>query len=247
MEAIHVLNELFFLAIIFLSNVIQGITGFAGTLLAMPFSMFLVSIGTAKAVMNLLGVSSGLQICLTSWSDVKKPILFRILGLMIPGMLAGYVTVGFLQQYESIQLLILGVFIFLIGLLNLCSGRLKLRLVGGEAMLTAVLVLAGYFHGMFVCGGALLVVYMTKRTPNKNEFRATISAIWLILNAINFFEHLLNGYFDSRTIELSAIAIPLVLVSVHLGGALLHRMSQTFFVRLTNVLLVLSGLSLILK
>lgn len=241
------ITETLFLAIVFVANVIQGITGFAGTLLAMPFSMFLVSIGTAKAVMNLLGVSSGLQICLTSWSGVNRTELRRILSVMGPGVLAGFVAVSFLRQYENIQLMVLGIFIICIGVMNLANSRLKWKLKGGEATLNLILFMAGVFHGMFVCGGALLVVYLSKKVPDKNEFRSTMSAVWLTLNSVMLLDHIYNGYFDARTIVLAAIAVPLVFVSVSLGGSLLKRMSQTFFVRLTNVLLVISGLSLVLK
>lgn len=241
------INEILFLVIVFLSNVIQGITGFAGTLLAMPFSVYFVNISTAKAVMNLLGVSSSLQICLTSWRDIRKPVLYRVLAIMFPGMLAGHVAVDYLRQYESAQLFILGVFIFLIGLFSLCNSHLKGTFFRGEAALNGIVFLAGFFHGMFVCGGALLVVYLAKKVPVKNEFRSTISAVWLVLNSINFFIHLRSSYFTDRTILLSLIAIPLVFVSVYLGGILLKRMSQTLFVKLTNILLVLSGLSLIVK
>lgn len=49
---------LFFL-IIFLTNIIQGITGFAGTILAMPPSLMLVGYNTAKPILNVLGLLSG--------------------------------------------------------------------------------------------------------------------------------------------------------------------------------------------
>ena len=39
--------------IILLTNMIQGITGFAGTVLAMPFCILLLGIGIAKPVLNI--------------------------------------------------------------------------------------------------------------------------------------------------------------------------------------------------
>ena len=46
-------SEILFQIVLFLSNTIQTITGFAGTLLAMPFSIRLVGIEEAKAVINI--------------------------------------------------------------------------------------------------------------------------------------------------------------------------------------------------
>ena len=49
---------LFFLVIL-AANVIQGITGFAGTILAMPPSLMLVGYPVAKPVLNVLGLQIG--------------------------------------------------------------------------------------------------------------------------------------------------------------------------------------------
>ncbi len=241
------MNEALFFLVIFATHVVQGITGFAGTMLAMPFSVFLIGIGSAKSVMNLLGISSGLQICLTSRQHVERPALRRILAIMFPGMLAGYAAVGYLRQYEHVQLLILGAFIFSAGMLNLLGGRVKEHIFRGEWTLNLLLLLAGVVHGMFACGGSLLVVYMGRKVPEKNRFRATLATVWVILNSINLLEHVARGHFDSRTVVVSAIAIPLVFCSIRIGGALLRYISQAFFVKLTNILLALSGLSLILR
>ncbi|MBQ1552204.1 MAG: sulfite exporter TauE/SafE family protein, partial [Clostridia bacterium] len=51
-----------FLAVSFLTNIIQGVTGFAGTVLAMPVSMTLVGLATAKPILNALGLLSGVVI-----------------------------------------------------------------------------------------------------------------------------------------------------------------------------------------
>ena len=45
-----------------------------------------------------------------------------------------------------------------------------------------VLIAAGIIHGMFVSGGALLVMYATLVLLDKSEFRATIAATWAVLD-----------------------------------------------------------------
>lgn len=54
--------EVLFYVIIFLANIIQGITGFAGTILAMPFSIHLVGYAVAKPVLNVLGIIAGIYV-----------------------------------------------------------------------------------------------------------------------------------------------------------------------------------------
>ena len=48
------MNTVLFYIIIFLTNVIQGITGFAGTILAMSPSLILVGYDVAKPILNVL-------------------------------------------------------------------------------------------------------------------------------------------------------------------------------------------------
>ena len=47
------MKELLFLLVLFVSNVIQAITGFAGTVLAMPPSVYLLGLDHAKVVLML--------------------------------------------------------------------------------------------------------------------------------------------------------------------------------------------------
>ena len=50
------MNYILFLLVILLTNIIQGITGFAGTILAMPPGLMLVGYPVAKPVLNVLGL-----------------------------------------------------------------------------------------------------------------------------------------------------------------------------------------------
>ena len=66
-----------FFLVILLSNIIQGITGFAGTILAMPPSLMLVGYDTAKPVLNVLGLLSGIYVFAghrkhVCWGELKK-------------------------------------------------------------------------------------------------------------------------------------------------------------------------------
>ena len=51
------MKELLFLLVLFVSNVIQAITGFAGTVLAMPPSVYLLGLDHAKVVLNCYGLA----------------------------------------------------------------------------------------------------------------------------------------------------------------------------------------------
>ena len=50
------MKQLCLLFVIFFTNMVQTISGFAGTMLAMPVSILLVGIGDAKVILNTAGL-----------------------------------------------------------------------------------------------------------------------------------------------------------------------------------------------
>ena len=66
------LNNALFLLVVFLSNIIQCITGFAGTVLAMPFSVMLIGLADAKAILNVLGAAASVGVLITGYKYVNK-------------------------------------------------------------------------------------------------------------------------------------------------------------------------------
>lgn len=66
------MKDIIFLIVLFIANVIQAITGFAGTVLAMPASMFLLGVDNAKVVLNVIALLSGLLIAISSYKRINK-------------------------------------------------------------------------------------------------------------------------------------------------------------------------------
>ena len=241
-------SEILFYLVILVSNIIQGVTGFAGTILAMPASLKLVGIGTAIPVLNLLGLLSGIYVFAGNRKAVDKKVLSKVVLVMGIAVVAGLFIRRLLSSNVQLLYYILGCIVVVIAVLGLVktfgNGGEKSP---GEPLLNVLLVAAGIVHGMYVCGGPLLIAYMTKKLPEKSAFRATISTIWIFLNGIIFISHILNGSFTLEVIVSSIISVPFLLLGMYLGSVLYKRMSQSFFVKLTYVLLLVSGGALFFK
>ncbi len=241
-------NLLFFIVILF-ANVMQGITGFAGTILAMPFSIILVGYDTAKPVLNVLGILSGTYIFLGNkdkvlWKEVKKIILMMSVGIFIGFFLkSGFMEKQFIL-YKALGFFI--IFVAIKGFLSFYTNNEK-KSDFGEKKSFLVLSLAGIIHGIFVSGGPLLISYLTKKTNDKTVFRATISTVWIVLNTIIFVEDIIGGLWNVELVKTQLIAIPFMLVGMFVGGILYSKMSQQLFMKITYVLLFISGISLLVK
>ena len=87
------MKELLFLLVLFVSNVIQAITGFAGTVLAMPPSVYLLGLDHAKVVLNVMAWLSGLMIAVTGYRHINWKCL-RCLRSCCLECLQGYRSAG---------------------------------------------------------------------------------------------------------------------------------------------------------
>ena len=235
------MKEIIFLFVLFVANVIQAITGFAGTVLAMPPSIYLLGMDNAKVVLNVMALLSGLMIAVMSYHHMNKKEVIKICVCMVAGMAIG-IQICKTVPSEQILLIIYGVIILLIAGKNLLCHRQRTL---PKALLLVILLLAGVIHGMFVSGGAL-VVYAAQVLKEKEEFRATLAPVWVVLNSILLVSQVRQGVFTEGNIRLILISIIPLFMATWLGKKLVKKVSQKVFLNLTYVLLLVSGLSLIL-
>ena len=110
-----------------------------------------------------------------------------------------------------------------------------------------LLASSGLVHGMFVCGGTLLIGYLTKRIREKDAFRATISVVWIVLNGAILVSQLIGHEWNAELLRIQLISVPFLLAGMFIGSLLYKRMSQRFFMILTYVRLLIAGLTLFFK
>lgn len=235
------MKELLFLLVLFVSNVIQAITGFAGTVLAMPPSVYLLGLDHAKVVLNVMAWLSGLMIAVTGYRHINWKELLKMSAVMLVGMFAG-IQICRIVKSENILLTIYGIIIVVVALKNLCIHTEKKL---PDFILWIVLILAGIIHGMFVSGGALLVIYATQVLKEKEEFRATVAPVWVVLNFFLMVTQFRSGLVGTADIRLICISILPLLIATWLGKKLVCKVSQKVFLNLTYILLLISGVSLI--
>lgn len=233
------MKDIIFLIVLFIANVIQAITGFAGTVLAMPASMFLLGVDNAKVVLNVIALLSGLLIAISSYKRINKKLLkicvFMLIGMAVRILLCKVIS-------SNSLLIIYGIIIVVIAGKNLLFHK-EHKLP--QAFLIAILIIAGIIHGMFVSSGALLVVYATQVLKDKEEFRATVAPVWIVLNSILLVSQIQAHAFNYDNIKLILLSIIPLIVATWIGKKLLKRVSQKVFLNLTYILLIISGISLI--
>ena len=235
------MDKLCLLFVIFFTNMVQTISGFAGTMLAMPVSILLVGITDAKVILNTVGLFCCIVMAFQNYRSIEYREFFRIIAAMSLGMLlaqgiSGRVRLEFL-------LVVYGLLIIIIAVRGLMGCR-EANLSGPA--IPFLLVAAGILHGLFLSGGALLVIYARQRFPDKSVFRATLTAVWVFLNSLILAGHLLGGQITPVRLKLILPGMAVSLLGVYFGNLLHNRISREHFAMLANILLILSGLSILL-
>ena len=254
-------NSLLFYGVVFLSNVIQCITGFAGTVLAMPFSLMLVGYGVAKPVLNALGAAASVGVVASAPKKVNVYQFSKTLSVMLVGMLIGTIVTSFAELSGDVLYILLGVAVILftaLGCLNeffikrpmaslMPRGRATATDIAEDAGLLLTLVVAGLVHGLFVCGGPLLVLYADRVLKDKQEFRTTLSAVWIVLNSLILVSDGIAGYFTPATVGMLAISMVALLGAALIGNLIADKLNRKVFMILTYALMLASGVALLAK
>lgn len=235
------LEEILFLLVLFGANVIQGITGFAGTLLAMPASILLIGPDKAKAILNIMAVLSCSIIAVQSLRYVDVRELLKIIAAMLLGMGVGMYAYAVCPLSYLIP--VYGAFVMAVGARNLYAKKAPSFSRKGA---WAVLLGAGVVHGMFVSGGALLVVYAAATFRDKEVFRSTLAAVWVILNGLLMGKDFFSGVYDGDVVFLTAVSVVPLAAAIYVGTAIHRRINQALFMKLSYALLILSGAMLVL-
>lgn len=242
------LNKILFLIVIFLSNIIQCITGFAGTVLAMPFSVMLVGFDTARPVLNVLGILASVFVIVTGFRHIDKKELATITLLMSVGIAFGIPLKNVLEGSGNVLYKILGVLVIVFAIMNayLFYSKKEPKPMP-KAIEISLLLVAGVVHGIFVCGGPLLVTYASMKLCDKDKFRSTLSAVWIILNGIIAVNDIRGNVFTKDALVITGISALVLVLAFTVGNLIYKKMSKKVFLNLTYILMIISGISLLLK
>lgn len=187
-----------------------------------------------------MAVLSCLILASKSRKHIQPKILLNIIAWMAVGMVFGI----WIFEHLSLNIL-LPFYAIMIILIALKKLLIKNEIKMSKWMLNGVLLAAGIIHGMFVAGGALLVVYASTVLKNKENFRATVAAVWVVLNTGLMISDFVQGYMTPGVIKMAGISILPLLLAIYVGNKIHERIDQKVFMKITYALLLASGISIL--
>ena len=234
-------------ASIFLAYVVRGMSGFGAGLITAPMLAFVLPI---HVLVPMAGLLVFVLFCFITIRD-RASVIWREFRLLTPPTVAGVVAgmILFSALDNRLLLIMLGAFLILFSVYMLAVHAFGLpQFRCSERWALPFGFLGSFFDTVFGGGGGtLVVIYMHARGIGRMQFRATIAMLWFVEMISRIAGYTIGGFYTREVLVLVALLVPFMWAGTWVGEKLGNRVSQEAFSRILAVLLMLSGISLLVK
>jgi uncharacterized protein len=222
-----------------------ALTGFGSTVLVLPVLVHFVPLKFAVPLLLLLDLSAGVLL----GARARQGIRFDELAWLAPFMLAG-MAIGLtllIRLAEAPLIATLGAFVLVYAAWGLAARRAALPALA-RAWCAPIGFAGGAFSALFGTGGVLVAVYTAGRIRDKAELRATNAAAIVLTALVRVALFAAAGLLAQEGLLLAAaLLFPAMLIGFAAGNRLHASVSAAAVVRVVYALLIVSGVSLVLR
>lgn len=223
---------------------IKGLCGFANTLVFTTILSFGTPNVNISPIDLLIGYPTNL---ILTWENRKKldsKVYLPLIALVIIGSIPGVFMLK--NVNTSIIKLIFGVVVIVLGLEMLLREYSKDSGKSSRILLAIIGVASGVLCGLFGVG-ALLAAYVSRVTDDSQSFKANISAVFIVDNTFRIILYSTLHILTLDTLKRGLILIPFVLIGLIAGMKYSSITNKNLAKKITALLLVISGISLVIK
>lgn len=243
-------NFLLLMLIFFLGNIVESVTGFGSTIIAVTLLAHLYPIHYLVVVFIPLNIVLSLYFVLRYYYAIEHSLLWKkILPLAGLGLPIGILIFNTVQN--QILKVAFGIFVIGFSLYELFRIlKTSNQVIPKQISLLKsafFLISGGIMQGAYASGGPLIVYYASKKIFNKQSFRSTLSALWLVLNIFLVINYVLTGRINYATFKADIILLPMLVIGIVIGEWLHNRIPERIFRIFIFLLLLVAGASLVIK
>ena len=215
---------------------IKGLCGFANTLVFTSILSFSASNANISPIDLLLGYPTNLILTWKNRKSLDPKVYLPLAALVLAGSIPGALL---LKNVDARAIkLVFGVVVAVFGVEMLSREYRKKKVRSSKLVLAIIGVTAGVLCGLFGVG-ALLAAYVSRVTEG--------GAVFIVDNPFRIVLYSALGLLTLDTVKSVLLLIPFALWGLYAGIKCSSRMDEKLVRKITSVLLVLSGISLILK
>ncbi len=238
------MQEIIFIVLIILyASIVQTITGFGMSLLAIPFLSFILPFEVIVPVMAItnFGLNTMNFIVLRKYVKYKTIIV-----LFIFATIGTFFGMQFLSLSNNYVLKILAGFIVITTSIVMFLGYTK-KIEKGNLVYPIAGLGSGFLNGSLNMGGPPIAIFCCNLDLDKNQYRASITTYFLFLNVVTILMYTLTDKLVPDTISLLIYIIPAIAAGSFTGNKLIKKVNEVLFKRIIFILLSLSGISILIN
>ena len=226
------------IVIFLVAAILQGLTGFGFSILAVPLITLFISPKTAVPILLIYSIIINIVVLYSARKAVKLKKIWILLAAGIISMPFGAHLLVILN--ENLLKIFIGSMILIFGIL-LLTGFRKQFTNEKIAMLPAGF-LSGLLGGSISISGPPIILFLSNQSVDKHTFRGNLAAYFFILNLFTIPVYYLNGLLTNEVWNYSLTFLPGLLIGVFVGNLLSHKIKDDHFKKLTLILLIIMGL-----
>ncbi|MCD7950835.1 MAG: sulfite exporter TauE/SafE family protein [Erysipelotrichaceae bacterium] len=227
------------LGIALLAGLVQGVTGFGGSIVMMMVFPYLFALlqaaGISTAICTFLNLI--MVINYQKYINIKKIIPPAILYIMVCSItitLATTVNQTLMKKVFGVFLIILAIYYLFIDK----GERKKLSLI----VSIICIVVSAMCDGLFGIGGPLMVLYFLSQTHNTHEYLGTISLFFMINCIYNTCFRIYNGIISIAHLPYIAIGVVSIMIGGLIATRIVDKLNGAFLRKLTYIMIGISGI-----
>ncbi len=215
----------YFIAVILIASVLQGITGFGSALVAAP--LLLLVVDKTTSVISLMFVSVALNALLLY--SIKYPIdkktFYNFFIPSLVGMPIGIIILNMLDV-EALRILV-GLLSFVFAFL-LFSKSFHVESTKFKRMFAGWF--SGVLHTSMSLNGPPVVLLMARENTDKDEMRKTLALLFMTMSIVSIFMFIFTNNITPKVISYGLWGIPVAVLGGWIGHQISKHVSQKQFI-----------------
>lgn len=242
-------STVFLAAVVLVAIVVESAAGFGATVVTVTLGAQLLPLDAVLAAFLPLNVMLSLAVVARNVKHVdRRVLLVQVLPWMGIGTAVGVALARF--RGAGWIKIVFAAFVIVLSVSELVAMKRKAdeRTTPLSPPVSAVaLSTAGIIHGLFACGGPLVVWVVGRTISEKSAFRATLSALWLLMNVVLVGTMVWDGSVSRASLVTTAALVPSLLLGLLLGDRLHRKLDERSFRLGVFVLLLVAAGVLLLR
>ena len=225
------------------AGLVQGMTGFAYSIVALSFWAWTLAPEVA-APLAVLGALTGQ---LTSLFSVRRGFEWsRIAPFVLGGAFGVPMGVFVLHNVDPVRFrLVLGIVFTLYGVYGLAAPETSKLKYGGRGLDALVGGIGGALGGLGGLSGSVPAIWTQLRGWKRDLRRATMQVYNIAMHALTLTVYARTHALNATSWKLFGLTAPLLLLTAFYGTRVYKRFSERGFARLVLALIAVSGVTLV--